>query len=78
MYLDMDINKRVLKLSLSYITRNNWPKLLLIVPVYKFRIKIIPHNKMLLNRKDMPTSRELMRLENEIENKFINAIKNLF
>jgi len=33
---------------------------------------------MLLNRKDMPTSRELMRLENEIENKFINAIKNLF
>ena len=33
---------------------------------------------MLLNRKDMPTSRELMRLENEIENKLINAIKNLF
>jgi len=49
-----------------------------ITGLYEFRIKIIPHNKMLLNRKDMPTSRELMRLENEIENKFINAIKNLF
>ena len=67
-----------MKLSLSYITPNNWPKLLLIIPVYEFRIKIIPQNKMLLNRKDMPTSRELMRLENEIENKFINVIKIFF
>ena len=33
---------------------------------------------MLLNRKDMPTSRELMRLKNEIENKFINVIKIFF